>query len=288
MPKINLEELGITQKTIDTYSSAALGLSSTQKDSEEFASPSPEIETDDSALELWSDPAWRRKAREAKKKKPRQPTVQFTESEDRALKRFVEEDVVLTDIPYGMRLLGFKPRTYDAYWKRLNRLGLSFRRSPGNRKYSSMEEGELEAAKELHKQGKFYREIAETLVHRGFPKRSLHFYYKYLRNVPRNVEHKKNLTRCMTISNHRFKKVKSPAKGRDFLNLRIGENIEKLRVKKNFTQKHLASLIGVSHQTIGRWERGLGDFYWKRLVELARILEVSVQDITGDKRHGII
>ncbi|MCI8331027.1 MAG: helix-turn-helix transcriptional regulator [Bacilli bacterium] len=39
--------------------------------------------------------------------------------------------------------------------------------------------------------------------------------------------------------------------------MKFGENLKSLRNKKNITQEKLAELIGVSRQSVSKWECGL-------------------------------
>ncbi len=40
------------------------------------------------------------------------------------------------------------------------------------------------------------------------------------------------------------------------MNIYFGENIKRLRSEQNLTQEALAGFLGVSFQTISKWERG--------------------------------
>ena len=41
------------------------------------------------------------------------------------------------------------------------------------------------------------------------------------------------------------------------MRLTIGENIRKLRREKDMTQERLAELLGVTYQSVSRWENGV-------------------------------
>ena len=62
----------------------------------------------------------------------------------------------------------------------------------------------------------------------------------------------------------------------------IGERIALLRKKAGLSQEKLAELVGVSRQAIGKWESGLSLPGIDNLQELARVLQVSCDElITG-------
>lgn len=65
------------------------------------------------------------------------------------------------------------------------------------------------------------------------------------------------------------------------MNIYFGENLKKLRIKKNLTQEKLADFLGVSFQTISKWERG--DTYpdITMLPDIASFFKVSVDDLLG-------
>ena len=77
------------------------------------------------------------------------------------------------------------------------------------------------------------------------------------------------------------------------MKLYIGENLKKLRGKKNVTQEMVAEYLGVTFQAVSRWENGAAYPDIELLPELARFFEVSLEELLGtesDKdrlRHAI-
>ncbi len=68
------------------------------------------------------------------------------------------------------------------------------------------------------------------------------------------------------------------------MNIYFGENLKELRRNKNLTQEKLADFLGVSFQTVSKWERG--DTYpdITMLPEIATFFKVSVDDLLGVNR----
>ena len=60
----------------------------------------------------------------------------------------------------------------------------------------------------------------------------------------------------------------------------IGENIQILRKQQNLTQEALAEKVGVSRQTIAKWENGESVPDLKLAADLAAALDVSLDDLT--------
>lgn len=57
----------------------------------------------------------------------------------------------------------------------------------------------------------------------------------------------------------------------------IGENIRRIRIEKNMTQKELGDKLGgISQQQIGRWETGKANPKIETLIKIASILGVPV------------
>ena len=61
----------------------------------------------------------------------------------------------------------------------------------------------------------------------------------------------------------------------------IGQTIKLYRKEKNLTQSELAELIGVSTQAISKWETDSGMPDISQLIPLARVLEISTDNILG-------
>lgn len=61
----------------------------------------------------------------------------------------------------------------------------------------------------------------------------------------------------------------------------MANKIKELRKKKGLTQKELASLIGISQNTLSYWENGVYDVDNKSLQRLAVIFDVSIDYLLG-------
>jgi len=67
-------------------------------------------------------------------------------------------------------------------------------------------------------------------------------------------------------------------------NIKVGNFISELRKSKNLTQKELADKLDLSDKAVSKWERGLGYPDITYLVSLAKILEVSTNELLqGEK-----
>lgn len=65
------------------------------------------------------------------------------------------------------------------------------------------------------------------------------------------------------------------------MKLNIGENIKSLRKQKDITQEQLAEMLGVSCQSVSRWESGVCYPDMELLPQLAKIFEITVDKILG-------
>lgn len=65
------------------------------------------------------------------------------------------------------------------------------------------------------------------------------------------------------------------------MNINFGENLKELRLKKNLTQEKIAEILGVSFQTVSKWERG--DTYpdITMIPDIADFFKVSVDSLLG-------
>ena len=61
----------------------------------------------------------------------------------------------------------------------------------------------------------------------------------------------------------------------------LGEKIYKLRTKRSMTQEQLAEKIGVSRQSVSKWETDCAIPDIEKLKLLAEIFEVSITELLG-------
>lgn len=62
----------------------------------------------------------------------------------------------------------------------------------------------------------------------------------------------------------------------------FGETLRQLRKQKNLSQEKIANLLGVSRQSVSKWENGLSHPDTNNLIRLAEILSVSLDELTGN------
>ena len=67
----------------------------------------------------------------------------------------------------------------------------------------------------------------------------------------------------------------------DQMDIRIGENIKKLRKKHHVTQEKLAEYLGISYQAVSKWENGTSFPDITLVPTLARFFGVSTDEIFG-------
>jgi transcriptional regulator with XRE-family HTH domain len=63
--------------------------------------------------------------------------------------------------------------------------------------------------------------------------------------------------------------------------MKVDNNIKKHRVSKNLSQKDLANMVGVDRSFITRVESGERQLSVARLIQIADILECSLDELTG-------
>ena len=67
--------------------------------------------------------------------------------------------------------------------------------------------------------------------------------------------------------------------------MHIGDKIRKVRELKGYKQEYVADELGMSVTAYGNLERGESSPSFDRLEEIAKVLEVSVQDILNIPEH---
>ena len=65
------------------------------------------------------------------------------------------------------------------------------------------------------------------------------------------------------------------------MNLLVGENIKRMRRERNLTQEEMAAHLGISFQSISKWERGDGYPDITMLPVLANYFGISVDELLG-------
>lgn len=62
----------------------------------------------------------------------------------------------------------------------------------------------------------------------------------------------------------------------------LGEKLAKLRKKYGYSQQEIADMLSVTRQTISNWECGQGAPALDKAAELARIYQISLDDLAGN------
>ena len=65
------------------------------------------------------------------------------------------------------------------------------------------------------------------------------------------------------------------------MNIRIADNLKRLRAEKNLTQEELGERLGVSGQAVSKWECGTGMPDLPLLIAAASFFGVSLDDFVG-------
>ncbi len=67
--------------------------------------------------------------------------------------------------------------------------------------------------------------------------------------------------------------------------MKIGENIASSRKKVNLTQDQLAEKLGVSRQTISKWESDLAYPELPKVAKLSKVLDISCDELLLDENN---
>lgn len=65
------------------------------------------------------------------------------------------------------------------------------------------------------------------------------------------------------------------------MDFQIGENIKRFRLDRGLTQEEVAAHLGVSFQSISKWERGDGYPDITMLPTLSNYFEISIDELLG-------
>ena len=61
----------------------------------------------------------------------------------------------------------------------------------------------------------------------------------------------------------------------------LGENIYKLRIKKKLSQEDFANAMEVSRQSVSKWENDMAVPELEKLIKMAKLFEVSLDELVG-------
>lgn len=59
----------------------------------------------------------------------------------------------------------------------------------------------------------------------------------------------------------------------------ISENIKKIRIENNLSQKEFANLLSVSNKTVSHWESGYTEPSLEIVIKIKKTLNVAYEDI---------
>ena len=64
--------------------------------------------------------------------------------------------------------------------------------------------------------------------------------------------------------------------------MKFGDNLKKLRKAKNYSQDVLAEKVGVSRQSVSKWETGDAYPEMNNILELCKIFHCKINDLIND------
>ena len=63
----------------------------------------------------------------------------------------------------------------------------------------------------------------------------------------------------------------------------LGEKIKLLRTSNQLSQESLAALLGISRQSVSKWEKGISNPSSEKLIRLSEIFKISVEDLLDEQ-----
>lgn len=69
--------------------------------------------------------------------------------------------------------------------------------------------------------------------------------------------------------------------------MKIGAKLKSLRESKGITQKEMEDILDVSHGTYCNWESDLHEVKLSKLPIIAKVLDVDIKELLGEKNNGI-
>ena len=69
------------------------------------------------------------------------------------------------------------------------------------------------------------------------------------------------------------------------MNVETADRLTMLRKKRGYSQEQLAEKLGVSRQAVSKWERAEASPDTDNLIALAKIYEISLDELLGYREH---
>lgn len=63
--------------------------------------------------------------------------------------------------------------------------------------------------------------------------------------------------------------------------MKFGENFRKIRISNSLTQKQVADMMGIRQSNVSDWEVDKSRPEYEHLIELAKIYDVSLEELLG-------
>lgn len=82
----------------------------------------------------------------------------------------------------------------------------------------------------------------------------------------------------------KFLRSSSVRKEKELVKKTLGETIKDHRTRCKMTQEFVAEAIGVSRQAVSKWEGGITDPSTSNLIELAKLFNVSPEELLQRER----
>ena len=72
--------------------------------------------------------------------------------------------------------------------------------------------------------------------------------------------------------------------------MKFGENLQKLRKEKGISQEQLAEQLGVTRQSVSKWESTADGLFYAKAIDLQRTVDclVAVRQYSGFYRHSAL
>ncbi len=66
------------------------------------------------------------------------------------------------------------------------------------------------------------------------------------------------------------------------IDVKVGKNMCAFRTRAGFTRNQLADQVGVTHQQLQKYEKGINRITLTRALDIARVLGISLEELCGD------